>query len=189
MQIEIGGPMPATQHDRIRITKTMMLDGALEVTLIDGGMGVFEPNNGDEFEILSANGGISGTFTSVSLPPLPAALGWQLFYEPTAITLGVLPRLGGDFDADGDVDRQDLVIWQNGMGMLAGASQTNGDNDGDGDVDGDDLRGLLLNFGLTSSAALTTSPGAVPEPNAAAIGGVLLLVSIAGWMAKRPRIV
>jgi hypothetical protein len=183
MQIEIGGPTPATQHDKIKISKTMILDGGLEVTLIDGGMGVFEPNKGDEFEILTANGGISGTFTSLSLPPLPAALGWQLFYEPTAISLGVLPRLEGDCDADGDVDRDDLEIWQSGVGMLVGASQTDGDSDGDGDVDGADLRSLLLNFGASPSDVLPGSPSAVPEPNALVLASAcfaLAAIRIAG---------
>lgn len=177
MQIEIGGPVPAMQHDKVTITKTMMLDGALEVTLIDGGMGAFEPIKGDRFEILSANGGIQGTFTDVSLPPLPSALGWQLQYAPTVVSLEVLPRLGGDFDADGDVDRDDLTIWRSGVGLLTGASQTDGDDDGDGDVDGDDLLGMLLNFGVTPSAALTPNSGAVPEPGGLVLAGVLLLLA------------
>jgi hypothetical protein len=186
MQIEIGGPAPVSQHDRVSVSKTMLLDGALEVTFIDGGMGIFEPNKGDEFEILSANGGVSGTFSSVSLPPLPAALGWQLLYDPTAVSLAVLPRLGGDFDADGDVDRQDLAIWQNDSGMLAGASQTNGDSDGDGDVDGNDLRNLLLNFGVSSAAALSTSPAAVPEPGAIMLAGILTMLLAASRTRFQP---
>lgn len=44
----------------------------------------------------------------------------------------------GDFDEDGDVDRDDLSIWKAGYGTNF-ASHTEGDADGDGDVDGEDF--------------------------------------------------
>lgn len=80
-----------------------------------------------------------------------------------------------DFDGDSDIDGEDFLIWQRGLG---GANVTNADGnaDGDADVDGDDLAVWKTQFG-TSPA--TASVAAVPEPAllillAAASAGALL---------------
>jgi hypothetical protein len=61
---------------------------------------------------------------------------------------GLPPALAGDFDADGDVDGNDFLLWQRGLGtppLVAGASH--GDADGDRDVDAADLGLWSGNFG------------------------------------------
>lgn len=69
------------------------------------------------------------------------------------------PAADADFNGDGTVDGGDLLAWQQGLGIAAGASQFQGDADGDGDVDGDDLHWWTEQFGAGATA--TTS---VPEP-------------------------
>jgi hypothetical protein len=80
-----------------------------------------------------------------------------------------------DFDNDGDVDGQDALIWQRGLG--AGSNAT-GDANGDAAVNGDDLAIWRNQFGSSAVAA-------IPEPTAA-----LLLVSAATLVgaARRGRI-
>lgn len=86
--------------------------------------------------------------------------------------LGSLAPLVGDFDHDGDVDKDDLAQWQGDYGL-------NGDSDadGDGDSDGDDFLAWQLNYNPSGSPLSQTA--AVPEPAAAVllILGTLLLPS------------
>ena len=59
--------------------------------------------------------------------------------------------LTADFDADGDVDGQDLLAWQRGFGTQApNATRASGDADDDLDVDGDDLNVWRQQFGSGS---------------------------------------
>ncbi len=44
-----------------------------------------------------------------------------------------------DFNSDGRVDREDLVVWERGFGNGPGADRADGDANGDGDVDGLDF--------------------------------------------------
>jgi hypothetical protein len=185
-EIEIGGPVPATQHDKVSASHSILLDGDLHVTLIDGGMGIYEPVKGDEFDLFTASAGLDGQFNSVSLPILQPPLGWRIAYNPTVVSLLVTPRLPGDFDADGNVDRSDMAIWQQGVGMLDGASQTDGDGDGDLDVDGDDLLDALLVAGSSSASALVTASTAVPEPGTFTLIGLFLALT-GGQLSRKER--
>jgi len=76
----------------------------------------------------------------------------------------------GDFDNDGDVDKDDLTVWRGAF-----AQTDAGDADGDNDSDGADF--LLWQRNLNPPAA-TPAIAAVPEPGAAA----LVLVGL-GWAA------
>ncbi len=79
-----------------------------------------------------------------------------------------------DFDGDDDVDGNDFLIWQRGLGV--GTLLAQGDADGDMDVDGDDLAIWAAQFGAQGAAA---AADAAPEPGtlslalacAAALGG------------------
>ncbi|MEZ6076974.1 MAG: hypothetical protein R3C56_15295 [Pirellulaceae bacterium] len=77
--IEIGGATPGSEHDQINHSGTAALAGTLDVQLIGG----FTPSVGDSFVILSASGGISGTFNSANLPPAPSGAGWHVDYGTT----------------------------------------------------------------------------------------------------------
>lgn len=71
----------------------------------------------------------------------------------------------GDFDADADVDGEDLIIWNDNFGSTS-ADPTSGDADGDGDGDGRDF--LVWQRNRTGSLA-TQAIVAVPEPGAFAL--------------------
>jgi len=90
----------------------------------------------------------------------------------------LLPLLG-DFDGDFDVDSDDRLLWEAGLGISSGATLGDGDADGDGDVDGADY--LLWQQSLTLPSASTSGQSAtVPEPAAfllIALGVVGLLLT------------
>jgi Dockerin type I domain len=68
------------------------------------------------------------------------------------IILPVLPIIA-DFDADGDVDGNDLPNWQIGFGTQTNAAAQEGDADGDGDVDGYDFLTWQIHLGNSTRAA------------------------------------
>ncbi|TWU27401.1 virginiamycin B lyase family protein [Bythopirellula polymerisocia] len=114
LEIEIGGLSPGSsgydQVNHILGDGIAELGGTLEVSLL----GAFEPVVGNSFEVLTAVGGVLGTFTDVVLPSLEAGLSWSLLYEPNAVLLSVVDVVNGDFDLDGDIDGRDFLVWQRG---------------------------------------------------------------------------
>jgi hypothetical protein len=86
-----------------------------------------------------------------------------------------------DFDADGDVDGEDFLIWQRGLGLTGQTDNTNGDADGSGIVDRGDLDLWEGEFGTGGSA--TAAAGVVPEPASLA----LLAAGAAGIALYRRR--
>ncbi|MBA3481806.1 MAG: hypothetical protein H0T51_08330 [Pirellulales bacterium] len=85
-----------------------------------------------------------------------------------------------DFDGDSDIDGEDFLIWQRGLGGT-NVTNANGNADGDGDVDGDDLAVWKTQFGTIPAAV---SVGAVPEPGALTLGG-MTLATLAGVARRR----
>lgn len=81
-----------------------------------------------------------------------------------------------DFDADGDVDGNDFLIWQRGFGSAGGLDQ--GDANGDGSVDELDLDVWKTQFG---SAPISAAANSIPEPSALP----LAVVSFACLSARR----
>jgi hypothetical protein len=86
------------------------------------------------------------------------------------------PIQDADFDNDGDVDGQDFLVWQRGLG-LAGSNAT-GDADGDLDVDANDLAIWKTEFG-------TPQVGAVPEPASAGLAACGLFAASAILRRRR----
>jgi hypothetical protein len=64
-------------------------------------------------------------------------------------TLELRAGADGDFNLDGDVDGDDLLVWKANFGA-AGASFRTGDNDRDGDVDGQDFLGWQRALAVSS---------------------------------------
>ncbi|HET9298936.1 MAG TPA: hypothetical protein VFO11_03260, partial [Candidatus Polarisedimenticolaceae bacterium] len=91
LEIEIGGLSSGTEHDQLEVVGATTLTGALSVSLLDG----FVPQDGHTFTILTA-AEIHGSFSTRSLPPLPAGLGWSVLLQPTAVVLAVSPDSDGD---------------------------------------------------------------------------------------------
>lgn len=92
------------------------------------------------------------------------------------VTTFVAPPSPADFNLDGFVDADDLLVWQTNLGMAGDATLANGDANGDLQVDGNDL--LIWQAEYTGPAPVTT---AVPEPS----GWALLLVMAATLPALR----
>jgi beta-glucanase (GH16 family) len=79
-----------------------------------------------------------------------------------------------DADEDGDVDGDDLSLWQQNYGAAANLA---GDADADGDVDGADFLTWQqqLGAGAASPSGEETSAAAVPEPWSAAMAAAALV--------------
>jgi hypothetical protein len=117
LEIEIGGTAPGTEFDRLTATGAATLAGALNVSLLGG----FMPAAGDAFEVLRADGGIFGEFSTTSLPTLPNGLDWNVIYSNFAVLLQVnAPNPSGDFNNDGSVDAADYVVWRKNVGTQDG---------------------------------------------------------------------
>lgn len=153
IHIEIGGYFAGSEHDRIVVSGgAAALAGALALDLIDTGDGPFIPQVGDEFAILTAINGITGTFVSSS--PTSCAFGrtfqWTVLYGPNDVRVrldAISECCPPDLDRDGIVGLQDLATLLGNFGSVGQATQPMGDIDFDGDVDLQDLALLLAVFG------------------------------------------
>ena len=62
LNVVINGPTPGTQYSQIKITNGATLDGTLNILRRPG----FIPVIGKTFQILTAGGGVSGTWATVN---------------------------------------------------------------------------------------------------------------------------
>ena len=153
--------LDTTNHDSLSITGAAALAGTLDVGEISG----FSPSAGDSFAILSALGGVTGQFDTLSLPAL-SGLQWYVDYAATEVSLNVI--FGADFDGSGLVDGLDFLVLQRGFGLTGQLDNSNGDADGNGVVDQFDLQIWEAQFG-TNPALSTVAVSLVPEPSALAM--------------------
>jgi hypothetical protein len=159
--LELGGLTAGTLYDVLAVNGQIALNGSLAVSLVNG----FQPSAGDEFSIVAA-GSVLGTFASESLPTLGGGLGWHTTYLPTGVKLSVAAAViydPADFNEDGHVDVDDLVLWRAGMGTQTGATHTQGDANGDLAVDGADF---LIWQRRLSTTGVVPSSREIPEPSA-----------------------
>ncbi|MDC0934895.1 hypothetical protein OAS39_01320 [Pirellulales bacterium] len=92
------------------------------------------------------------------------------------ITLAVTSPFTADFDFDGDVDEDDLAIFEDGYGAFNGdAGQGDGDADGDGFVRGSDFLAWQQQLGSTINP---TTAATVPEPTALPLLAAGLLITV-----------
>ena len=110
--------------DLITVGGDATLDGDLVVAVTGG----FDPAVGDSFEIIDATAGaVVGTFESLFFPVLDPGEFMIIDYQPDTVTLLIVDEgFEADFDKDGDVDEDDLIEWQEGFGMQAGATMSDG---------------------------------------------------------------
>ena len=170
--VEIGGVTRGSQYDAIDSSGAVGLGGALNVSLIGGYSPV--PGAATSFNILDW-GSLTGKFSNVQLPTLPAPMGWDLSQLYATGTITATPDVPGDFNRDGQVTVADVSAMVSALSDLNDYQSANtlttqqlsqiGDLNGDGIVNNADLQGLI------SSLASNTSGGgsltAVPEPIAA----------------------
>jgi beta-glucanase (GH16 family) len=86
-----------------------------------------------------------------------------------------------DFNLDGEVNGEDLAMWQVGYGMSTGADREHGDADGDGDVDGRDYLAWQREVTTTEPLSATSS---VPEPSAAWAAAMMFLYTHLGRITR-----
>ena len=86
---------------------------------------------------------------------------WDLF-QVTARYGSLIEAQPGDFDADGDVDGSDFLVWQRDYGQTA---RLRSDDNNDGLVDAADYTIWRDNYGQGGTQALA----AVPEPASAGL--------------------
>jgi hypothetical protein len=175
LQIEIGGTAAGTSFDTLQVGGATVLSGALNVSLISG----FTPSAGNAFQIVTANGGISGRFTSAALPAL-SGLVWQLDYQSNAISLIV--AIPGDYNHNGTVDAADYIVWRKTLGQAGSALAADGN--GNNQIDSGDLDVWRAHFGQTAGSGTgATANSAVPEPATF----VLLVWTAICWSCRRGR--
>ena len=125
----------------------------------------------------------SGSFVDAfTAQQLQATLGHE-----NIITLNELPMMpwnaaapqSGDFNSDGAVDGNDLLVWQQQLGQSGDLAA---DGNGDGAVDADDLAVWRNQFGQVGGATIQQS--SVPEP-----ASLVIFAIFAGGFALRQRCV
>ena len=169
------GDTPGT----LDVIGTADLGGAL--LLLDYAAGG-SAQSGDSYQVFQATGGLGGSmFSNATL--IADGLIWNIGYSATTVMVtAATPAIpfGSDFNGDGIVDRQDLLIWQAFFPMASGADPSMGDADGDGDVDGADFLEWQHHVG---GAPAVPAGGAVPEPS----GLALLLIGATISLGRRGR--
>jgi hypothetical protein len=159
-----GGTIALAQGGTLDISGAANLGGDLKFNLT----ATPDPHAGDSFQILSATGGVSGTFATTMLPTLDPGLTWNVVYAATSVSLTVVAGLPGDFNGNGVVDAADYVMWRNNVG-----STTALPNDSIGGTIGPaQYSEWRAHFGQTSgsgSGAIETGSSSVPEPTAATL--------------------
>ena len=88
----ITGPQTDNEHGLLDVSGTAMLDGVLEIRVINTNRRPFSPRQGDTFDILSAES-IRGTFQTVLFAPLGENLTWQVSYLEDAYDATDIVRL------------------------------------------------------------------------------------------------
>ncbi len=171
LQLELGGNIPGT-FDSLTVGGDLVADGSMRILLVNG----FTPQAGDRFELLSFAAS-SGSFETLDLPDLDAALSWNTSdLLVTGMLEVIAASLWGDANNDGLVSGADLIAVQQNFGSTGEANGLMiGDANGDGLVTGADLIAVQQNFAQIAVGI------AVPEP--ATLG--LLWVMVAAILHPR----
>ncbi|WP_153067345.1 SGNH/GDSL hydrolase family protein [Steroidobacter cummioxidans] len=83
--VDVGGTTACTNHGQLTVARALTLNQATLKVELTGG---FTPAIGDQFKVLSFNS-LSGTFGTLTLPPLPSGLSWNTDQLYTIGTLTV----------------------------------------------------------------------------------------------------
>ena len=165
-KVELGGVQPGTNHDQLIVTGQAAISGGLlDLSLVNG----FLPQVNDMFTLLQADS-LSGMFANAAgLKTI--ADGWRVDWSLNAtggnlVLQAISVEMQGDFNGNGVVDGDDLVLWKAGYGTSGVASHAQGDANGDGSVDGADLLVWQRQNGSIDAPPATAN---VPEPASAAM--------------------
>lgn len=104
-----------------------------------------------------------------------------LYHPKLAITYAAPPALTADFNGNHNVDGADFLIWQQGLGILSGATPQMGDATGEGAVTALDLAKWKQEFGMSSTVVMAT-----PEPSNFSLSlGAMCGAAMSGILEKR----
>jgi hypothetical protein len=169
----------ATSSDKLATTGSATLGGAPNLSLVGG----FTPAAGQSFDLLNATGGITGQFSSITLPPLlTGGHGpfWNLVYTNTDVILRLIASPTGDYNHNGIVDTADYVVWRDELGQTGFNLPADGDGDGDNTITQTDDNVWRGNFGNHyGSGSGAVANAAVPEP-------ATIIMLIIGALAMLP---
>jgi len=117
---------------------------------------------------------VTESITPEAFDPFVLAMSFMSHGAATFAALPIVATYEADFDMDGDVDADDLPVWQGDYGSVDLAdTYITGDADGDGDADGQDFLLWQQQFGSGVTSPLASQ--VVPEPSTLA----LLLLGLA----------
>jgi hypothetical protein len=134
---------------------------------------------GSTYEILSATGGINGTFDEIFYPELPEGLTWQIDYSSgDRVLVGIVVDNMGDANGDGMVDAQDYDEWKLAFGNTG--FNLPSDFNHDGTVNAADYTIWRDHLGQIPDGGSFTS-SSLPEPSTF----VLLILAAAGALLRR----
>ncbi len=179
--IELGGTDNSTtpQFDQVLVDDFAVLGGGLSLSLING----YSATLGDQFDILIADGGVSGTFDTLVGITIDPDTALAVTYQPDRIRVTVATV--GDLTLDGVVNEFDLARMAANW-LSDDATWADGDVNGDGVVDMADLYGLAGQWHsgpLSTEAVAALADAFIPEP-----GTLAVLAGLGGLMAAyRPR--
>ena len=162
IEIEIGGLGQGTQFDFVNVTGNALLDGELELKLING----FLPNPSQTFVVFNAASLIGVLDNAGNGQRVTTSNGdgsFLVHYGPASpfnqnqIVLTAF-ELASDYNQNGVVDAADYAVWRDNLGAVVGTLE----NDADGGVIGAaQYNTWVANFGNPGSGAGTGA--AVPE--------------------------
>ncbi|MGD9637364.1 MAG: choice-of-anchor tandem repeat NxxGxxAF-containing protein, partial [Pirellulales bacterium] len=173
---QIGGTS-TTDFARLMTAGIATLDGEVAVQFVNG----FLPSAGDMFSILSATGGVAGTFdtTAAQLPALAGGLKWQINYGPNDVVLAVVAAgLSGDYNGNQVIDAADYTVWRDAV--AAGATTLLNDFT-PGVVDDNDYLYWTSHFGDSLGSGAGSGSTTVPEPTSL----VALFIASLAILARR----
>jgi hypothetical protein len=171
----LAGTTRGTLYDALSVGGHLTAGGTLDVALAG-----YAPVAGNSFVLLDW-GTLTGTFSTLSLPPLSAGLMWNASKLYTAGSISV--QITGDYNGNGVVDGADYVVWRKTLGQTGTGLAADGN--GDGTINSGDYDLWRANFGAIAGSgagfSATGSASAVPEPSTL----MLLMFAAAGWCVRR----
>ncbi|QNN20832.1 hypothetical protein HED60_00630 [Planctomycetales bacterium ZRK34] len=180
---QIAGPTAGDEYDQLVITDDVSLNGALNLSLLDGYM----PVAGEVFELVNYDGLRNGRFAEIdtsAVGPL-GDLTLAVLYDDDfgGVEGSILARatLLGDANVDNLVDIADLVLLSQNYGRTSDVAWSDGDFNQDGFIDIADLTLLSQHYGQTVDGLLALVN--TPEPGVAG----LLIVGSAICFSRRRR--
>jgi hypothetical protein len=177
LQMDING-IGLGQFDRLVASGIAQVGGELRV--MTGGFG---PTLGTTVQLISAAGGVLGTFADVvdGTGNLPAGTHWEAIYNANSVQVVLGLVLPGDFNNDGSVDAADYTVYRDNLG----AAVTLPGDPTPGNVTADDHAVWAANYGATAPAPSMAfaMAAAVPEPTTA----VMVVLAAAGLAGARRR--